>query len=259
MRRISMTVILAVASLFGSLSCVGASGQARPAPYRLNWTAVRADGDRRLVITFTGAAAITSPPRWCEEDYRAVVRDDGMQLAVSILRIPSPEQLPRHWMCTLEGHGRSVVAQLPVSWRGRTVINAGTGMPAFVIDTTILQAPRYLPDGFALSGESGFSDFWTRTWTARPSEECREAPRLSVGEGPSGFRMPMATWHWTVVGEPTVNGTTGKMIVNDDTGSLELRWDDGRRRHEVSSNALCIPSLKDRATELLEVANSLQS
>lgn len=115
------------------------------------WESARTDGDRALLLSFTGAA----PGRGdCESEYLGVAEMEPERVVVRIDPVPDPATRPDR-ICPAVGYTRSVRVELPEPLNGRLVVDAQIHEPEALLDGSALLVPPTVPDGYAFSSESG--------------------------------------------------------------------------------------------------------
>ncbi|MDQ4069316.1 MAG: hypothetical protein M3203_07585 [Actinomycetota bacterium] len=200
---------------------------------------LRTEGDRSLLLTFTGGSPRLEPSDPCWEGYRPDVVETPTTVTVTIQRIPSSAPMPELSACTTEGYQRAVVIELPGPIGERRIVDGATGRERRPFDGSTLLAPRALPQGWGLLAERpGFdgpepSTSWLRTWGPEPAPrapgECADAPRVDLLQGRGGALGP---------GEPVdVRGTTG--VVTRPPGQVRLAWNEPGGRRELIGWRTC--------------------
>lgn len=115
------------------------------------WESARTDGDRALLLSFTGAA----PGRGdCESDYVGVAEVEPERVVVRIDPVPDPATRPDR-ICPAIGYTRTVRVELPEPLDRRVVVDAQTGGPGPLLDGAALLVPSAIPDGYTYTSESG--------------------------------------------------------------------------------------------------------
>lgn len=153
-----------------------------------SWDSARtsADGREVLIVLVGGRPFDAADP--CSVDYRAVVDETTDAVRISIeSRSPPPPAGPL--VCTLEGHNRTVGAELDAPLDGRALIEDQFDRVQPVFDGARLYQPSWLPDGWDLAaegmgflGERGDGRSWSRGW-AGPTPEPRDGDCAGSGEG----------------------------------------------------------------------------
>jgi hypothetical protein len=153
------------------------------------WESARTDGERALLLSFTGAA----PGRGdCESDYVGVAEVKPQRVVVRIDAVPDPATRPDQ-ICPAIGYARTVRVELPEPLDGRVVVDARTGKPGPLLDGAALLVPSAIPDGYAFSSEFG-SYGAGASWTFQYS---------------AGDQRPVLTvTHAQDIGEPLEEGLT---------------------------------------------------
>ena len=133
----------------------------------------RTDGDRKLVLGFTGGSPTLEASDPCWQGYRpeATESDDRVTVVIRVLQSSTP--FPDNYACTMEAYARTTEVTLRRPLGQRVLVDGATGAEQRPFDGTTLLRPRTLPAGWDLRREGPGLTMagalsWSRTWGPPP-------------------------------------------------------------------------------------------
>jgi len=215
--------------------------------------AARTDGNRGVVVAFTGAAPVTDPKDGCQFDYRAFAVEHRDEVAItvrSVYRAAHREPVA----CDSVGYGRTAEVELDRPLGDRRLVDGTNGDPVLVFDGSTLLDPGWLPDGWRPLWESGSGlgqpeTSWTRAFGV-DNERLRECPQTANGvrviQGtPGAVDRVNAQWQYPTVSTLEVRGHLAEFGVDPRSQSTVLRWQESGQQVVVDGASGCggVPGL----------------
>ena len=244
-----------------ALALVGCDRGSTTPPSAVAVEGARTDGDRGLVLSFTGGSPTLDPSDPCWTGYRPEVAEAGGRVTVTIRAVPSKVPMPANFACHLVGYFRTAAVTLDRPLGQRAVLDGSTGQELRPFDGDAVLRPRALPAGWELLREGPGPDpdgrSWSQTWGPPAG-----APRAGVDcadlSGPVTLtQSPAPAGEFPAVGDVTVRGTAGDVDLDRAGGPIRLVWREAGQHLALDASRACADTLPAGAAFLLEFAGSL--
>jgi hypothetical protein len=220
----------------------------------------RTDGERKLVLGFTGGSPTLDPSDPCWQGYRAEATETDDRVTVSIRVLRSSTPFPPNYACTLEAYARTTEVTLKRPLGTRVLVDGSTGAEQRPFDGTTLLRPRTLPAGWDLRRDGPpvavpGALSWSRTWGPPPepprngtcAETVTPVTLTQSMDAPSGLQR---------VEPVTVRGVAG--TVERDTLQIRVRWEERGQFMLLDGAPPCVTTPAATLPFLLDFARSLE-